>query len=126
MRLLVYLASISPDGRTILSVGDSNKIYFHHLSGSSALIHFTPLATLTHPPPDFSPFSLGLYSGAYHSSLTASFSTAFSGDGSKFAVASQEGVVAVWDVRSLRAPVRVWQTDKARGSNGRGVGGVGT
>lgn len=40
----------------------------------------------------------------------------------KFAVASQEGVVAVWDVRSTK-PIKVIQTDKTRlpaGQHGNG------
>ena len=48
--------------------------------------------------------------------VPASFSTAFSANGSKFAVASQEGVVVVWDVRSSK-PLKVIQTDKDRSSN---------
>lgn len=50
------------------------------------------------------------------STVPASFSTAFSANGSKFAVASQEGVVVIWDVRSTK-PLKVIQTDKTRGSN---------
>jgi len=101
-------ASISPDGRTLLSVGDSPGIYLHHLTGGSC-ITFDPIMTLNVPPPD----DTRLYSAA----LAASFSTAFSADGMKFAVASQEGVVAVWDVRSTK-PVKVVQTDKTRPSTG--------
>lgn len=97
------LASISPDGRTLLSVGDSPRIYLHHLSGGSC-ITFAPIVTLSVPPPD---------ARLYSPSLSASFSTAFSHDGMKFAVASQEGVVAVWDVRSTK-PMKVIQTDKTR------------
>lgn len=101
-------SSISPDGRTLLSVGDSPRIYLHHLTGGSC-ITFDPIMTLNVPPPD----DTRLYSAA----LAASFSTAFSADGMKFAVASQEGVVAVWDVRSTK-PVKVVQTDKTRPSTG--------
>lgn len=36
----------------------------------------------------------------YGAGADANFSTAFSADGSKFAVASQDGLVTVWDVRS--------------------------
>ncbi|KAF8150105.1 hypothetical protein B0H34DRAFT_777129, partial [Crassisporium funariophilum] len=142
-------SSISPDGRTLLSVGDSNKIYFHRITGGSS-ITFSPITTLTIPPPDLTPFSPypssyapaptyapartsppPSYGYAYDptanpsSSLAASFSTAFSGDGSKFAVSSQEGVVAVWDVRSTK-PLKIFQTDKTRvpGSGG-GFGGGG-
>jgi WD40 repeat protein len=103
---LISTASISPDGRTLLSVGDSNKVYFHRITGG-AQVTFSPINTLEIPPPD----SLGGYST---SSLAASFSTAFSSDGSKFAVASQEGLVAVWDVRGMSKPIKVFQTDKTR------------
>lgn len=96
-------SSISPDGRTLLSVGDSPRIYLHHITGGSR-ITFNPIVTLSVPPPDTRLFS---------AALAASFSTAFSTDGMKFAVASQEGVVAVWDVRSTK-PVKVIQTDKTR------------
>lgn len=99
-------ASLSPDGLTLLSVGDSSKVYLHRIDGGARLT-FTSIATLSMPAPDRSPLSLG------STSLAASFSTAFSRDGMKYAVASQEGVVAVWDVRSSH-PMRVFQTDKGR------------
>ncbi|KAL0956729.1 hypothetical protein HGRIS_002850 [Hohenbuehelia grisea] len=102
-------SSISPDGQTLLSVGDSPKVYLHNISGSSRL-SFTPIHALTLPAPDSYPLS-------HSSSLAASFSTAFSANGSKFAVASQEGLVAVWDVRSTR-PLKVFQTDKSRATIG--------
>jgi len=88
-------------------VGDSNKVYFHRISGGAQLT-FTPITNLVIPPPDVIPL------GFSSSSLVASFSTAFSRDGSKFAVASQEGVIAVWDVRSTK-PIKVFHTDKSRG-----------
>ncbi|KAJ6561868.1 hypothetical protein B0H19DRAFT_89131 [Mycena capillaripes] len=99
-------SSISPDGRTLLSVGDSSKVFLHRLTGG-AYITASPIATLTLPPTS-NPFS--------SPALVASFSTAFSADGSKYAVASQEGAVAVWDVRSTR-PLKVFHTDKTRGSS---------
>ncbi|KJA16198.1 hypothetical protein HYPSUDRAFT_47634 [Hypholoma sublateritium FD-334 SS-4] len=111
-------SSISPDGRTLLSVGDSNKIYFHQITGG-ARISFQPITTLVIPPPDSSPLAYSsssspVYPASSYTSLAAAFSTAFSGDGSKFAVASQEGVVAVWDVRSTK-PMKVFHTNKTRG-----------
>jgi WD40 repeat protein len=99
-----------------LSVGDSSKVYLHQISGGARL-SFTPIRSLNIPSPDISPFS-------YSTSLAASFSTAFSADGSKFAVASQEGVLVVWDVRSTK-PLKVFQTDKNRvpgGGNGAASG----
>jgi len=106
-------SSLSPDGQTLLSVGDSPKVYLHRLSGGSRLT-FTPITTLTLPPPD--------NSSLYHisSNLAASFSTAFSSNGTKFAVASQEGAVAVWDVRSSK-PLKVFQTDKNRMPEGKSM-----
>ena len=106
-----WTASISPDGRTLLCVGDSPDVYLHRITGGSH-ITFSPIATL----------SLSSYIQHSHdamgglsqvSSIPASFSTAFSADGSKFAVASQEGVVVVWDVRSTK-PLKVFSTDKSR------------
>ncbi|KAJ7471420.1 hypothetical protein B0H11DRAFT_2237326 [Mycena galericulata] len=103
-------SSISPDGRTLLSVGDSSKVFLHRLTGG-AQVTASPLATLTLPPTS-SPFS--------SPALVASFSTAFSADGSKYAVAAQEGAVAVWDVRSTR-PLKVFHTDKTRGATRPGA-----
>lgn len=103
-------SSISPDGRTLLSAGDSNKVHLHHLSGSSR-VTFAPITSLCLPPcPNIASFS-------DYSSLTASFSTAFSANGSKFAVASQEGIVVVWDVRSSK-PLKTFTTDRDRRPSG--------
>ena len=102
-----FLASLSPDARTVLSVGDSSEVFLHHVSGGAKLT-FTPITTLTLPRADGLPFWLP------SNALAASFSTAFSADGAKFAIASQEGVVAVWDVRSTK-PMKVFQTDKTAG-----------
>lgn len=75
------LASVSPDGRTLLSVGDTCSVYLHSISGGDN-VSFTEIAT---------------HSDAFSD---ASFSTAWSPDGLKYAVASQDGCVKVWDVRS--------------------------
>lgn len=109
-------------------MGDSNKIYFHQITGG-ARISFQPITTLVIPPPDSSPLAYSsssspVYPASSYTSLAAAFSTAFSGDGSKFAVASQEGVVAVWDVRSTK-PMKVFHTNKTRGSGLEGSGAVG-
>ncbi|KAG5635719.1 hypothetical protein H0H81_010324, partial [Sphagnurus paluster] len=97
--------SISPDGRTLLSVGDSADVYLHRMAGGSR-ISFSPIATLKLPA-QHAPYM------TYASSLTASFSSSFSADGSKFAVASQEGLLAVWDVRSSK-PMKVFHADRSR------------
>ncbi len=96
----------------MLSVGDTSKVFLHRLTGGSH-INITPIATLSLPPPDvsFLPYA--------STALVASFSAAFSSDGTKYAVASQEGTVAVWDVRSTR-PLKTFQTDKSRVALGTG------
>ncbi len=106
------LASISPDGRTLLSVGDTSKVFLHRLTGGSR-INIQPIATLSLPPPEASPLPYA------STALVASFSTSFSSDGTKYAVASQEGVVAVWDVRSTK-PLKTFYTDKNRVPPGYG------
>lgn len=75
------IASISPDGRTLLAVGDTNQVFLYNISTGSDTVTFDKIAT-------------------YGAGADANFSTAFSADGSKFAVASQDGLVTVWDVRS--------------------------
>ncbi|KDQ17451.1 hypothetical protein BOTBODRAFT_171937 [Botryobasidium botryosum FD-172 SS1] len=74
-------ASISPDGRTLLAVGDTNQVFLYNISTGADTVTFDKIAT-------------------YGAGADANFSTAFSADGSKFAVASQDGLVTVWDVRS--------------------------
>ncbi|KAI0636006.1 WD40-repeat-containing domain protein [Trametes polyzona] len=106
-------SSVSPDGRTLLSVGDSPDVYLHRLTGG-AHVSFAPIAKLS-----LSSYIQYPHAGdgrAAVSSVPASFSTSFSADGSKFAVASQEGVVVVWDVRSTK-PLKVFHTDKTRTSS---------
>ena len=97
--LFFCTASLSPDGRTLLSVGDSPRVYLHSLSGSAQLT-FNRTKTLHVPPPMSPPPSL------------VSLSTAWSADGLKFAVACQEGVVAIWDVRNTK-PMKVLYTNYA-------------
>ncbi|KAJ3520060.1 hypothetical protein NM688_g9214 [Phlebia brevispora] len=86
-------SSISPDGRTLLSVGDSPDIYLHRITGG-AHVTFTPMAKLSLESyiTTLSPYSYGNMFTSYHTNypVPASFSTAFSANGSKFAVASQE------------------------------------
>jgi hypothetical protein len=102
-------------------VGDSPHVYLHGMTGG-ARITFTPLAQLTLPPFEPPPSVYPVHNG---SALPASFCTAFSPSGSKFAVASQEGMVAVWDVRS-RKPMKVFTTDRSRLPPGSGWAGTGT
>ncbi|KZT01516.1 uncharacterized protein LAESUDRAFT_731086 [Laetiporus sulphureus 93-53] len=106
-------SSISPDGRTLLCVGDSPDVYLHRITGGSR-ITVIPICKLSLSPYiAYNPYSFSMSSSS--TAIPASFSTAFSADGSKFAVASQEGAVVVWDVRSTK-PLKVFQTDKSRTS----------
>ncbi|CDS01025.1 uncharacterized protein SPSC_01063 [Sporisorium scitamineum] len=73
-------SSLSPDQRTLIAVGDTAEVFIHSVSRSGEHVK---LAT-------------------YTASSDACFSTTWTPDGSKFAVASQDGVVSVWDVRSSK------------------------
>lgn len=114
----VNYASVSPSGRTLLTVGDSPNLYIHDISGSSRL-SFYPIAVLPLPLPTNTPPH---YPPTRPSTFTASFATAFSSDSLHFAVGSQEGVAAIWDIRHVSRPMKVWQVDKMRAM---GVGGMG-
>ncbi|KAJ9124866.1 hypothetical protein QFC24_002795 [Naganishia onofrii] len=75
-------SSLSPDGRTLICVGDNHEVYLYEvISGGS---DFRLIRT-------------------YRASDDAGFSTSWSKDGKKFAVASQDGVVTVWDHRYILA-----------------------
>ncbi|KAF9777819.1 hypothetical protein BJ322DRAFT_1176742 [Thelephora terrestris] len=113
-------SSVSPDGRTLLSVGDSPQVYLHHIPGFSRL-SFESIAKYSLVPYTPSVFTHQYYSPQYpQPSLPASFSTSYS-DGMKFAVASQEGVAVIWDVRSSK-PLKVLETDCTRGKERRATG----
>ncbi|KAI9637875.1 WD40-repeat-containing domain protein [Dioszegia hungarica] len=74
-------SSFSPDLKTLVSVGDSTDVQlFEVIDGGR---EFREIAT-------------------YHAATDAGFSSAWSKDGRKFAVASQDGQVTVWDHRSSR------------------------
>ncbi|KAJ3386037.1 hypothetical protein HDU92_002749 [Lobulomyces angularis] len=73
----VNYCAVSPDGRKMVAVGDSNQVFLFDVNSSG----YQKVATLT---------------GA----KDAGFSCAWNHSSEKFAVASQDGVVCVWDVRS--------------------------
>lgn len=131
------LASISPDGSTLLSCGDSSSIYLHRIipvascptsCSSSHPLRFEPLVTLSLPPSPFYPrptinpylpyaFVDGVWTLA-GAPISSCFATAWNKDGSKFAVASQEGMVLVWDVRSGEPLTDArWETERDDNSN---------
>ncbi|SPO31308.1 uncharacterized protein UTRI_05881_B [Ustilago trichophora] len=87
-------SSLSPDQRTLIAVGDTPEVFIHSVSRNG---EYTKIAT-------------------YTASSDACFSTTWSPDGSKFAVASQDGVVSVWDVRSSRRLAAVSTSQASAGS----------
>lgn len=74
-------SSFSPDGRHVVSVGDTPEVFL--FSVHPVTNELNKIAT-------------------YTASSDASFSTTWSPDGMQFAVASQDGIVSVWDVRSSK------------------------
>lgn len=94
-------SSLSPDHRTLISVGDTPDVFIHNVSRSG---EYTKIAT-------------------YPASSDACFSTSWSPDGSKFAVASQDGIVSVWDVRSSRR-LAALSTSQASMTSGNGAARV--
>ncbi|KAI9208721.1 WD40-repeat-containing domain protein [Polychytrium aggregatum] len=74
----VNYVSVSPDGKKMVAVGDSNQVFLYDISPTGG---YQKISTLT-------------------ASSDASFSCAWNQSSEKFAVASQDGCVSVWDVRS--------------------------
>lgn len=72
-------SSFSPDGHHIVSVGDTPDVFLFSVDKVTGEISQI---------------------GTYTASSDASFYTAWSPDSLQFAVASQDGVISVWDVRS--------------------------
>ncbi|KAK8869692.1 hypothetical protein IAR55_000260 [Kwoniella newhampshirensis] len=87
-RVATNHSSLSPDLRTMVSVGDSTEVnVFEVIEGGR---EFRKIAV-------------------YNAATDAGFSTSWSKDGRKFAVASQDGQVTVWDHRSSR-PLAIFHT----------------
>ncbi|KAL7424464.1 hypothetical protein Q5752_000148 [Cryptotrichosporon argae] len=84
-------SSLSPDLRYMVTVGDTTDVFLHEVVKGGKEFR-----------------NVGVYSGASDSG----FSTAWSKDGRKFAVASQDGQVTVWDHRSSR-PLAIFYTSPA-------------
>lgn len=95
-------SSLSPDQRTLIAVGDTPEVFIHSVSRSGEHVK---IAT-------------------YSASTDACFSTSWSPDGSKFAVASQDGVVSVWDVRSSRRLAGISTSQPANAGSGSGAARV--
>ncbi|KAF8595681.1 WD40 repeat-like protein [Ceratobasidium sp. AG-I] len=80
--------SISPDGRTMLAVGDDTRLQIFNVNARSRMVDFEHV-------------------GAYTSGTEPNFTSAWSASGLQFAAASQDGTVTTWDVRSSR-PLATW------------------
>lgn len=72
-------SSFSPNGRHLVCVGDTPDVFLYSVDPITG---------------DLSKICV------YTASSDASFSTAWSPDGLRFAVASQDGIISIWDVRS--------------------------
>ena len=81
----VNYASISPDGTKLIAVGDSPQVYLYEIGRNGS---YQRTATLA-------------------GSTDAAFSCAWNQSSNKFAVASQDGYVCVWDVRSSEKLVKL-------------------
>ncbi|WWD16043.1 hypothetical protein CI109_100468 [Kwoniella shandongensis] len=87
-RVATNHSSLSPDLKTMVSVGDSTEVsVFEVIDGGR----------------DFRKIAV------YNAATDAGFSTSWSKDGRKFAVASQDGQVTVWDHRSSQ-PLAIFHT----------------
>lgn len=75
----VNYASVSPDGRKMVAVGDSNQVFVFDITASG---YYQRIGTL-------------------EGSKDAGFSCSWNYSSDKFAVASQDGVVSVWDIRKI-------------------------
>ncbi|KAG8724140.1 hypothetical protein FRC09_000098 [Ceratobasidium sp. 395] len=80
--------SFSPDGRTMLAVGDDTRLQIFNANSRSRLVDFEHV-------------------GSYTSGTEPNFTSAWSASGLQFAAASQDGTVTAWDVRSSR-PLASW------------------
>ncbi|KAG8737431.1 hypothetical protein FRC10_008185 [Ceratobasidium sp. 414] len=81
--------SFSPDGRTMLAVGDDTRLQIFNVNARSQMVDFEHV-------------------GSYTSGTEPNFTSAWSASGLQFAAASQDGSVTAWDVRSSR-PLASWR-----------------
>ncbi|QRV95309.1 hypothetical protein RhiJN_23327 [Ceratobasidium sp. AG-Ba] len=88
-------ASFSPDGRTMLAVGDDTRLQIFNVNARSQLVDFEHV-------------------GSYTSGTEPNFTSAWSASGLQFAAASQDGTVTTWDVRSSR-PLASWRVPSRSG-----------
>lgn len=96
-------SSFSPDGRHLVCVGDTPEVFLFHVDWPKG--DLVEIAT-------------------YTASSDASFSTSWSPDGLQFAVASQDGIVSVWDVRSSQKIATLTTSQDANHLSGAGAARV--
>ncbi|KAI3636520.1 hypothetical protein MIR68_005465 [Amoeboaphelidium protococcarum] len=77
----VNYASVSPDGRKLCAVGDSNQVFIYDISTTG---YYEKIATLT-------------------GSNDAGFGCSWNHSSDKVTVGSQDGVVTVWDIRYMNS-----------------------
>ncbi|KAG8898450.1 hypothetical protein FRB99_007431 [Tulasnella sp. 403] len=102
VRTPVNHTSISPDGKTLLAVGDTNEVFLYNVSAGN-MVTFDKIST-------------------YTSGEDANFSTAWSSDGRRFAVACQDGSVSVWDTRSSH-PLAIFRSGMQPPNQSSSTGG---
>ncbi|KAL1405486.1 hypothetical protein Q8F55_009120 [Vanrija albida] len=95
-KLAVNHSSLSPDLRTMVTVGDSTEVFIYEVLDGGREFR-----------------KIGVYSAA----TDYGFSTAWSKDGRKFAVASQDGQVTVWDHRTSK-PLAIFHSSPSVPTNG--------
>ncbi|KAJ3322393.1 Cilia- and flagella-associated protein 43 [Boothiomyces sp. JEL0866] len=81
----VNYASVSPDGKKMIAVGDSSQVFLYNVTSNG---DYEKVASMTGN------------ENPNKASNDAGFSCAWNQTSEKFAVASQDGYVSVWDIRS--------------------------
>lgn len=100
----VNYASVSPDGKKMVVVGDTSQVYLYNISTSG---NYEKVSTLT-----------GEALPLTKASSDAGFSCSWNQSSEKFAVASQDGYVSVWDIRSTEkiAKISASQNPQVKGA----------
>ncbi|KAI9224427.1 WD40-repeat-containing domain protein [Blastocladiella britannica] len=85
----VNYAAVSPDGVNLAAVGDSNQVFLYSAAGSAS---YARTSTITVP------------------GSSAGFSCSWNPTGDKFAIASQDGLVLVYDHRAPTTPMATFMS----------------
>ena len=98
----VNYAAVSPDGSKMVVVGDSSQVFMYAITSSGA---YEKISSMT-----------GILRLTLASS-DAGFSCAWNQSSEKFAVASQDGYVSVWDIRSTEKITKIATTQVPDSTN---------